>query len=375
MEKNEHIKVVHIIGGGEFGGAEQHVLHLAKRLQKSGFDVSVVCLFPAPFYGILKDEGIPALAVPMSHRLDLGAFFRLSSSLKHLQPHVVHTHGVRANLVGRLAARLSGVPAVVTTVHSVLALDYPSAFSRFANNLTERATSRLTSRFIAVSGYIKDYLAASGIPPSKISVIYNGIDFDGLQRQAGDSTFRLECGIAPDAPLFGIIARLHPVKGHRYFLEAARDVAGEFPDARFAIVGSGFYYQEIDRLIREHDLEQNCVRTGFRKDVGQIYAALDCLVISSLSEGFGLTAVEALALGRPVVATRVGALPEIVSDGVSGFLVPPADSKALAEAMIRILNLPDRGRSLGEAGRAIVQERFSLDHLAEETARLYRSLV
>lgn len=323
---------------------------------------------------MLRDAGVPATAVPMQHRLDWGAYRRLTALLRELHPEIVHTHGVRGNLIGRLAARRVGVPVVVTTVHSVLPRDYPSPLSRLVNSLTERATARLTTHFIGVSGFIGDYLAASGIPRAKITVIYNGIDPAPWERWAGDTSFRARFGIHPDAPLFGIVARLHPVKGHRYFLEAVRDVSRQFPAARFVIVGSGFYWQEVDSLIREYGLAECCIRTGFLPDAGPAYAALDCLVISSLSEGFGLTALEAAALGKPVIATRVGALPEIIEDGVTGLLVPPADPGALARAMINVLNDPREGRRLGAAGRDALLKRFSLDRSVAETARLYRSL-
>ncbi|AFV10476.1 glycosyl transferase [Thermacetogenium phaeum DSM 12270] len=375
MNEQARLSVVHIIGGGEFGGAEQHVLRLTERLGRNGCDPHVVCLFREPFYRMLREAGIPAAVVPMRHRLDWGACLRLASLLRELRPQIVHTHGVRSNLIGRLAARLAAVPVVVTTVHSVLPQDYPSPVSRLLNGFTERVTSPLTTHFIAVSGFIGDYLAAAGIPREKITVIYNGIDPALWESWACDGSFRTRFGIPPEAPLFGIVARLHPVKGHRYFLEAAREVAGRFPDARFVIVGSGFYWREVDSLIREYGLADRCIRTGFLTDAGPAYAALDCLVISSLSEGFGLTALEAAALGKPVIATRVGALPEIIEDGVTGLLVPPADPGALARAMLRLLEDPAEGRRLGAAAREVLLERFSLDRTVAQTAGLYRSLL
>lgn len=366
--------IVHIIGGGEFGGAEQHVLHLTARLRETGCIPHVICLFQEPFHQMLQEEGIPTTAVPMHHRLDWGTCLRLTAVLKELRPDIVHTHGVRANLVGRLAACRCKVP-VVTTVHSILSQDYPSPVSRFINSFTERVGAYFTAHFIAVSRFIGDYLIASGIPKEKVSVIYNGIDPTPWERWAGDTSFRSRFGIEPTAPLFGIIARLHPVKGHRYFLEAAHQVVQQFPEARFVIIGSGFYWQEIDSLIRKYGLTEHCIRTGFLTDTGPAYAALDCLVISSLSEGFGLTALEAAALGKPVIASRVGAIPEIISDGETGFLVPPADSAALAKAMIRLLQNPRAGRRLGAAGRKLLLEKFSMDRTVAETVRLYRSLI
>lgn len=375
MQAGSKIRVVHIIGGGEIGGAEQHVLRLVKRLPKEGFTAYVICLFPTPFYQLLQKAGVPALALPMHHRLDLRAVFRLAGALRRIQPQIVHTHGVRANFVGRLAARRAGISAVVTTVHSVLAQDYPLPFSRFVNSVTERATSFLTMRFVAVSEFIRKYLLAAGVPPEKVTVICNGIEIEDWQRWNGDCSFRARYGIAPFAPLVGIVARLHPVKGHRYFLAAAREVIQSFPAARFLIVGSGFYWREVDACIKEHGLEEYCLRTGFEQEIGPVYAALDVLVVSSLSEGFGLTALEALALGKPVVATQVGALPEIITDGETGLLVPPADAEALARAVLRLLHDASYARRLSEAGRQSVLKRFSAAKTVAETARLYRSLL
>lgn len=362
------LKVIHIIGGGEFGGAEKHILNLAGAVDRQAVELTVCCLFSAPFVEIASRAGISALALPMRNKADLGMIRKLAVLIQEGNFDLVHTHGVRANLLGRLAARLAGCQKVVTTVHSLLEKDYQGTISRTANNLAERSTRFLTDHFIAVSQGLKDRLVAGGISAGRITVIYNGISVEGIRHSAGagpalkmESTARV-----------GIVARLHAVKGHRYFLEAAREVLLLRPEASFLIVGEGPCRPVLEKLAGSLRIDDRVTFTGFVEEIYALMAGLDLLVISSLWEGFGLTAAEAMVLGVPVVATNVGGLPEVVRHGETGLLVPPADAPALAQGIIWMLGHPREARDMAEKGGEVVQQKFTAGEMARRTLELYR---
>lgn len=367
-----HLKVIHVIGGGEFGGAEKHILNLAGAADPRAVEFTVCCLFSAPFADIASRAGINAMAVPMRHKADFGVVGKLAGVIRGGGFDLVHTHGVRANLLGRLAARLADKKRIITTVHSLLEKDYPGVVSRLANSWAERATRGLTDHFIAVSRGLKDRLVSGGVPADGVTVIYNGISLEEIRPCKEPGAVRKKMGFLPETPLVGIVARLHAVKGHSYFLEAAREVLLQRPDVRFLIVGDGPYRPALEKLAGNLGINGQVVFTGFVDDVYSLMADLDLLVISSLWEGFGLTAVEAMALGVPVVATEVGGLPEVVLHGETGLLVPPANPAALARSIVWMLDHPGEASSMAEKGGKIVREKFTSTVMARRTEELYR---
>ncbi len=372
----KQIRVLHVIGGGEFGGAERHILNLARAMDPQRVSLTVCCLFAAPFVQVARRAGINATAIPMRHKLDFGSLQRLRSLLREEQFDLVHTHGVRANLLGRLSAcGVPGVRAVITTVHSLMSLDYPGFWSRTANLCTERVSRRLTTHFIAVSEGMRQHLVSEGVPREKISVIYNGLDVENFLSGARPGLFRRQWGIAAGVPVFAIVGRLHSVKGQAYFLRAAALFLRHRADARFLVVGYGPDRPALENLARELGIADKVLFTGFVEDIPSLLADLDLLVIASLSEGFSFMAVEAMAVGVPVLATAVGGLREVVEHGRTGMLVPPRDPDALAQGMQWLLEHPGEARRMVEAGRRAVREKFSATAMAGQTEALYRRLL
>ena len=369
------IKVLHIIGGGEFGGAEKHILNLAGAVDPMAVELTVCCLFSAPFVEIAAGAGINALAIPMRSKVDFAVARKLSALIQSGEFDLVHTHGVRANLLGRLAARRAGKKKVITTVHSLLEKDYQGMALRYANVLAERATRSLTGHFIAVSQGLKDRLVAGGIPAKNITVIYNGILLDELRPAGAAGAALKEKYAGGGAPLVGIVARLHEVKGHRYFIEAAREILRQRPATRFLIIGDGPHRPVLEKLAGSMGLSDRVVFTGFVEDVYSLMAGLDLLVISSLWEGFGLTAIEAMVLGTPVVATEVGGLPEVVQHGETGLLAPPANAAALAKSIVWMLDHPREAREMAAKGGDMVRRKFTAGEMARRTVDLYRKVL
>ena len=371
----ERIKVLHVIGGGELGGAEMHILNLLTHMDRERFEVRLCCLFPEPFVQVARANGIATDAVVMRHKLNIGIVDNLMEIIRGRQIDIVHTHGVRANLVGRLAAKLAGIKHIVTTVHSVLEQDYPSFFARQVNRLMERITINSVERFVTVSDLLKQDLVGHGIPAVKITTIYNGVNLAAFRQERVTGDVRKDLGIAPDVPVLGMIARFHPVKGHRFFLEAAKTISRVRPDCRFLLVGSGQYRSEVEAMVKQLGLREQVIFTGYREDIVDVLHSLDILVISSLSEGFGLTAIEAMAMKVPVVATRVGGLPEIIKHGSNGILVPPAEGQAIAQAVLDLLANPEDSRAMAARAFEHVRENFSVEIMAKNTEQLYCSLM
>ncbi|OPZ74092.1 MAG: Alpha-D-kanosaminyltransferase [Firmicutes bacterium ADurb.Bin456] len=370
----EPLRVLHIIGGGEFGGAERHILNLSGALNPKAVEITVCCLFNEPFAEIAASAGIRSLAFPMRHKADLGVIGKLAALILNNGYEIVHTHGVRANLLGRLAARQAGRKKVVTTVHSLLEKDYPGFFYRLANSITERLTRSLTDHFITVSGGLKERLVSQGVPEEKITIIYNGIVVEEFNPGPQNGNIHRKFGLDAAAPLVGIVARLHPVKGHRFFLEAAREVLQQRPDVHFLVIGDGPLRPYLEELAAQLGIAGRVIFTGFIEDIPATMSELELLVISSLWEGFGLTAVEAMALDVPVISTETGGLPEVILHGETGLLVPPANSTALARGIIWMLDHPGAVAEMTLRAGVAVREKFTAAVMARRTEELYRRL-
>lgn len=365
------LKILHIIGGGEFGGAERHILNLARGVDPAEVEMRILCLFARPFAEAAQEAGIACQALPMRNKLDFHVVGKMKRSIASFGPDIVHTHGVRANLLGRLAAAQAGRP-VVTTVHSLLAMDYPDPVSRLANSLAERITRGMTCHFITVSFELRQALIGQGIAGGRITAVHNGVDLERFDPDAacGQSL----SGYPPDVPLVAIIARLHAVKGHRLFLQAARATLAKKPGVRFLVVGGGPDEQTLMKMASDLGVADAVHFMGFVDDIPSLLARLNVLVVASRWEGFGLTAAEALALAVPVVATDVGGLPEIIRPFETGLLVPYGQSQAMADAVIWILEHPAEAREMATRGQQVVRREFTAHQMAARTVEVYRKV-
>ena len=366
------LKVLHIIGGGEFGGAERHILNLAQGVDPAEVEMSILCLFDRPFAEVAREAGVPSFVLPMRSKLDFHVVGKMKSAIASYGPDIVHTHGVRANLLGRLAAA-QAVRPVVTTVHSLLPMDYPDPVSRLANSLAERVTRGMTCHFITVSNELRQALLRQGIPGDRLTVVHNGVDLARFDPE--QATGRSLSGYPPDAPLVAIIARLHAVKGHRLFLHSAKAVLAKKPEVRFLVVGGGPDEKALMKMASDLGIDGAVDFLGFVDDIPSLLARLDVLVVASRWEGFGLTAAEALALAVPVVATDVGGLPEIIRPFETGLLVPFGQSQAMADAVIWILEHPAEAREMATRGQAMVRREFTARQMAVRTVEVYRKVV
>ena len=225
--------------------------------------------------------------------------------------------------------------------------------------------------FICVSEAIRAMLMADGVPPARAVVVNEGIDLDRVDA-APPANLHEELWLPHNAPIVGNVAALVPHKGQRHLIEAAALVVRHLPDARFVIAGEGELRGSLERQIRERRLEKHVHLLGFRPDVLSLHKSFDLFVMSSVTEGLGTSLLDAMACGKPIVATEAGGIPEVVQNGVTGWLVPPRDHPAMADAIVGLLNDPALCRRMGEASRITARERFSVERMVLDTLRVYQ---
>ncbi|HVH30122.1 MAG TPA: glycosyltransferase, partial [bacterium] len=302
---------------------------------------------------------------------------KLAGYLRRHRIDVVHSYNFYANCFAVPAARLAGVPVIVAAIRDT------GAFLPPRHRAAQRLVCRLAHVVLANAAAVQEWLIGEGYCPEAVQVIRNGIDLARFARPGLGRGVRQELGIPKDAPIIAMLARVNRLKGVEYFVEAAAAVAASFPGARFLVIGDALlktggvigpnedYRRELDDRIRRLGLEGRVIFTGFRLDVPELLREVTVAVHPSLSEALSNAVLEAMTAGIPVVATRVGGTPEIIEDGVTGLLVPPRDSVALANAVCRMLVDRDLAARMGQAGRHRIVEHFSLAQMVRETERLY----
>ena len=363
----DRIRVVEVLATGTNGGAQEHVVGLVNRLDRSRFDVSVVALSPGSTVRKLTRSGFDVLVLDEPD--DAIAVGALAAHLVDVRPDILHNHMYRAELVGtRAAIGLAEVghrrPYVVSTVHS----------SRVRSEEDREMLRVLTpqmNQLIAVSAMIEAKLEQEGRTGAPVRRIYNGVDLSRYDHTEPCCTLAEEYGMEPGSQIVGVVARLEPEKGHPTLLEAWPAVLRSVPDVYLLIVGEGSRREALEALARELRVAHRVVFTGRRDDVPSVTAALDVAVLPSYREAQGLSILEALALSRPVVASNVGGIPEMITDGVNGLLVPPHDPDALASAIVRLLRDHPLADTLGRAGHDMVHDRFAIELMVDLVQSIY----
>jgi glycosyltransferase involved in cell wall biosynthesis len=383
------IRITRVIARLNIGGPAVHIANLMAGLDPDRFESRLVIGQPGPGEGdmsyLVEQKGlarptvIPELGRSLSPVRDLRTLFRLVLILRRQRPHIVETHTAKAGFVGRLAARLAGVPIVLHVFHGHVFYGYFGALQTRAFVHIERVLARLTDRVITISPSQRDDIAHiyHVAPPYKVLVVPLGLDLGPLvaARQNDDGHFRKALGIPADVPLVGYVGRLTAVKNPSLVVAVAQFVLQRIPQARFVLVGDGELRPEVERQIAELGLAGRVVLAGWQRDMQAVYAALDVLALTSLNEGTSVTAIEALAAGIPVVATAVGGMADVVAHGRTGLLVPSQDAVAFAEAVAVLLRAPERGQALAEAGQRDVTARFSIERMVGDMESLYVALL
>jgi glycosyltransferase involved in cell wall biosynthesis len=354
------------------GGVEEVVLALLRRLDHGEFALALAA--PAPLLDAFAPDlrGVPVatVAVQAESWRQPAAVRRLDAFMRAWRPDVVNPHLFRSTAVAAPLARWRRAGAVVETYHGREGWRRGLVRGSF---LPDRLVSRCVDRVIAVSEAAREFLVrGKGYPARKIVVVPNGRDLSVYAPGRERDAVRKELGLDLTTPVAGVVGRLEAQKGHAWLLEAWAMVLREFPDARLLVVGDGSLRAALQAQARRAGVDGAVVFTGFRTDVARVLDTLDVLVLPSLYEGMPLTAIEGSAMALPVVATAVDGTPEVVRDGLTGRLVPPADAPALAGALLGLLRDPEAARRMGAAARAHALERFDVARQVAATAAVYR---
>jgi glycosyltransferase involved in cell wall biosynthesis len=374
------MRVLHFRSSFTFAGPEAVLLNLAAPLLKRGVESKVILHYQRkegePLrHRLVQEIGCLGLEVEQwnsSGMVSAQVIGRLTQELVEGQFDLLHTHDPKANLMGVFAAHRARVP-IVATVHLH---DTASCKSRIYRAI-DLQTLRFFPGIIAVSHALRQELIAAQLPAERIRVIHNGIDGMRFARGVAERAraWREQYGESGEGSIITTVGRLSPQKGMHIFLEAARLILGERPESRFWVVGSGPLRRRLEETARRLGIERATSFLGHRSDVAGLMAASDVIAMTSVREGLPMVLLEALALARPVVATAVGGIPEVIQDHTSGWLVPPNAPALLAERMLQIVEHPDRAASIGASGQARVSSEFSAAESARRLAQSYARLV
>lgn len=365
------VVLAELAGSSAYGGGERYLELLFDRLDRTRYRAMLICPEPGPFVGRMKERGVETHLVHLAPLFNPFALWRLTRLLVRERVTILQTHGARANFYGRIAGRLAGVPVIISTIHNSLKDYEVSLLTRWFYLTALRLTVPLVHRIICVSNSNRrDQIDECPAAAARIQTVYNGINPVAFSSQPNRANVREELGIA-SGPVLVMIARLTEAKGHRFLLQALPHLIGEWPQLRCVFVGEGELHEHLHRLVVELAVERSCCFLGVREDIADILAAADVVVLPSLSEGFPFVLLEALAMGCPVVASRVNGIPELIEDHKTGFLVPARDSHALMVAIREVLSDPIAAMRMGAEGRALVRERFTVDRMVGDTTAIF----
>ena len=354
--------VLHLQKVAGISGSEAHLLALLPQLKERGWDVRFLMLHEHEpgawdFARELHARGIPLDAISLAADVDPIAFLRIAGYLGRLQPGILHTHLVHADVYGQLTGALTGIPVRVSTKHG---------FNEFRENrgfaLGDRAIASLAHTHIAISRGLAKYLEeVEGFDGSSFEIVHYGIEPDGVPR-----------AYAPDVPRLLCVGRLIPIKGHIVLLRAFAQARRQVPSLRLDIAGRGPLEPALRALVKELGIQDGVRFLGYVAPIQRAIEDAAAVVVPSMGEGFGMVALEAMERARPVIAAEIGGLGELVEDGVTGYLVPPGEAEPLADAIVAVASDLPRAAELGEAGRRRALEEFLQDRCTDRTEALYR---
>jgi glycosyltransferase involved in cell wall biosynthesis len=388
--RQEPVKVLRVIARLNVGGPALHVSYLTSGLAERGYETTLVAGTIArgeeSMSAVAEARGVKIETLAELHReiaplRDARAILRLARLIKRERPAILHTHTAKAGAVGRIAALLAGEarpPIIVHTFHGHVLRGYFNPLMTFGFRTLERWLARSTTALVAVSPEVRDDLVRLRVAPaSKFVVVRLGIELE--ERTGSDEATRTETrrqlGVPPEAFIVGWVGRMTAVKRTDDVVRALQGLVERGVDAYLCLVGDGPDRDHLEHFAHDLGVVKRCLFMGYQDDVSRFYSAIDALLLPSVNEGTPVSVIEALAAQRPAVATRVGGTPDIIRDGVDGFLAEVGDADALADRLAELAADPARRARMGAAGRARVLERYAVERLVDDIDRLYRTLL
>jgi glycosyltransferase involved in cell wall biosynthesis len=386
-------KILHIITRLDMGGSAQNTLLSCKELcgkyeiilvhglsHESGMSDLEKKIVEDGVEKV-KRNGVKVIALPALVRSirpvkDFKALISLVRLIFEEKPDIVHTHSSKSGILGRLAAKMTGVPHIIHTPHGHVFYGHFGAFASRIFMWVEKIFSVFTDRIVALTdGEKNDYINLSVCPPEKLLKIHSGVDVKKFMQANGNRVEkRRSLGLDQNEAVIGFVGWLLPIKGPDYLLKAMDDVWHEHQEASLVLVGKGDMDVDLRAEARKKNANGKVKFLGWREDIDEIMPLFDMLVLPSLNEGMGRVLVEAMAAGKPVVASRVGGIPDLVRDGETGYLVPPADEEALANGIKKLLDDPANAKQMGLRGQEHCRQ-FSLEAMIAKLDALYSELI
>jgi glycosyltransferase involved in cell wall biosynthesis len=371
--KSEKIKVLYVIENTSFGGGERGFGQLSTGLNRDRFQTNIVAHPGGQLQEIARQAGVSFFPIDMSRKVNFRSIGQISKLISKNRINIIHSMGARADFFARMACRRIPSTALICTVAMLIEGFDVGYLRKVIYKIADRYSARYVTQYIAVSKALKARLVEEcKIPANKISVIYNGVELDqyNLNMNASE-TVRRSLGITDDYPIIGTIGRLVYQKGFSYFLKAAERVYSKKKQVRFVIVGHGQEETNLKSLAESLDISKVCTFAGLRFDVAQLMSAFDVFVLSSVLEGLPRIVIEAMAMERPIVATDIDGVREELRHNETGLLVPSADPKALADAILSLLADREKAESLGCQARKDAEQIFDLKHTLANVEKLY----
>lgn len=362
------MNVLQLISSGGFFGAENVVLQLSAGLEKRGScfpTVGVLENLQNPHLELVeacRKQGIDTALFPCRGKFDLKTVLKIRQFITGHGIDVIHSHGYKSNIYACLAAIGTGC-VTISTCHNWID---SSSKLRFYSRL-DLFFLKFFRQLVAVSPLVEEKLLESGIPSEKVKVIYNGVNLERFSRSCDDRELRRTLGIKPAAAVVGTVGRLSAEKGHGLLLQAALKVLEKHPDTYFVLVGDG----PLRDKLQSEFASSRIIFAGPRHDVEKFYSMMDIFVLPSLTEGLPMALLEAMASSKPVIATGVGAIPEVFSSDEIGRIVPPGDESALADAIVYFLENLKKAQAIGKACARRVSEDFSAVKMTENYFKAY----
>lgn len=356
--------MLHLEAGRNLSGGPRQVAYLLEGLAGEGVNNTLVC---PPGSEIIRavSAAVSVREVPLAGDADLRFIGRFRRVLREEQPDIVHLHSRRG------ADYLGGVASRMEKRRIVLSRRVVSPEPKWVVPWKYR----LFDRVVAISDSVRDTLVRSGADPLKILVVPSAVDSDHYRPNGDREWLAAEFGVAADAPLIGMVANYIPIKGHRILLQALPAVLERFPNLRVLCFGRGGGEAGVARQIVRAGLGHHVLMAGFRSDLDRVLGGLDVLVHPATREGLGVSLLQASSCEVPIVASRVGGIPEVVEDGVTGVLVPPENPEALAAAITQLLKDPDGARQMGCRGRERIRAKFTVAQMVSGTMAVYNELL
>ncbi len=357
------------------GGPETLILSVLQGIDTSKFNINVVVLQELKasenfFESNIKSLGFNADRIVWRNFIFfLPSFFKLISLIKKHNVNIIHTHDVRSDFMGLIAGKMLGIP-VVTSVHGWIGRSLKERIHDFFDKLIVRFASTI----IANSKAMQRYLVRLKIQERKVRTIHNAVDLSNFMSAEGSESTKMELGLNSGFPIIGTVGRLDVEKGHEILLEAAQEVIQSCPEAAFVIAGQGPIESDLKKTAEKLKLSQRVTFTGYFRNLSKILGIMDIFVLPSLSEGLPLTLLEAMAAGKPIVATDVGGVPELIINGQTGLLVKSRSARELSKAILELVQNKEKARGLGEKAREAVLNNFSSEVMIKKLEDVYESV-